>query len=108
MEVGWGVQLPGGGQVTPFGRWSREGADGHRLNVGTRWTILGERQAGGGNDAPGGGGLFDAAGVLGIGESDGDGVRGLRLDLDLFGEHVAASSQPPTRRLTLQGRIGFK
>ena len=109
MEVGWGVQLPGGGQVTPFGRWSREGADGHRLNVGTRWTILGERQVGGGNDAPSGaGGLFDAAGVLGVGASDADGVRGLRLDLDLFGEHVATSSQPPTRRLTLQGRIGFK
>ena len=108
MEVGWGVQLPGGGQVTPFGRWSREGADGHRLNVGTRWTILGERQAGG-NDAPSGAaGPFDAAGVLGIGVSDADGVRGLRLDLDLFGEHVAASNQPPTRRLTLQGRIGFK
>ena len=107
MEVGWGVQLPGGGQVTPFGRWSREGPDGHRLNVGTRWTILGEQQVGG-HDAPGGDGLFDAAGVLGIGASDADGVRGLRLDLDLFGEHVAASSQPPTRRLTLQGRIGFK
>ena len=107
MEVGWGVQLPGGGHLTPFGRWSREGADGHRLNVGTRWTILGEQPAGGA-DAHGGSGFADAGGLLGIGASDAGGVRGLRLDLDLFGEHVATRSQPTARRLALQGRIGFR
>ena len=36
MELGWGAVLPGGGQIRPFGRWSREGTGGYRLNVGTQ------------------------------------------------------------------------
>ncbi len=85
MEVGYGVLLPGGNQVKPFGRWSREGPTGHRVNVGTRWSLLGGETAGQEPAAP-----------------------GLRLTMDLFGEHVASGVQPPERRVGLSGRIVFE
>ena len=107
MQVGWDVLLPGGGQVTPFGRWSREGADGHRVNVGTRWTVLGARPVGGAG-GPVAGGLLGPGGLFGVGGPTAAGARGLHLELDLFGEHIASGVQPPAHRLTLQGKIGFK
>ncbi len=107
MQVGWDVLLPGGGQVTPFGRWSREGADGHRVNVGTRWTVLGKQPVGGAG-GPVAGGLLGPGGLFGVGGPAAAGARGLHLELDLFGEHVASGVQPPAHRLTLQGKIGFK
>ena len=107
MELGWGVLLSGGGHVTPFGRWSREGDDGHRLNVGTRWTILGQQGAGA-REARGDSGLLDAGRLFGAGAPEAAGRRGLLLEVDLFGERVVAGRQPPADRLTLQGRIGFK
>ena len=86
MELGWGAVLPGGGQVRPFGRWSREGADGYRLNVGTQWSVLGQP-----------------------GEGQGQGAQGLRLMIDLFGEQAKNTSlQPSERRMGLLGRIEFR
>jgi len=85
MEVGYGIALPNDAQVKPFGRWSREGPAGHRVNVGTRWAFLG-------------------------GETAGERLppaQGLRLAMDLFGEHVATGLQPPERRVGLLGRITF-
>ncbi len=84
MEVGYGVMLAGGAQVKPFGRWSREGPTGHRVNVGTRWSLLGGETTGQEPAAP-----------------------GLRLMMDLFGEHIASGVQPPERRIGLSGRIVF-
>ena len=86
MEVGYGIALPGGSQVKPFGRWSREGPAGHRLNVGTRWALLGGETAG--EQLPA--------------------TTGLRFSMDLFGEHVANGSRPPERRVGLLGRIAFE
>ena len=87
MELGWGAVLPGGGQVRPFGRWSREGADGYRLNVGTQWSVLGSQP----------------------GEGQGQGAEGLRLMIDLFGEQVKNTSlQPSEHRMGLLGRIEFR
>ncbi len=86
MEVGYGVLLPGGTQVKPFGRWSREGPTGQRVNVGTRWSLLGGLTTGQEPAAPG---------------------PGLRLMMDLFGEHVASGVQPPEHRIGLSGRIVF-
>ncbi len=91
LELGWGVVLPGGAQVTPFGRWTRHGADGYRLNAGTRWALL--------DDAP------DSDSGPGAGVRP---ARSLRFAIDLFGEQVANGLQPTERRLGLQGRIGFK
>ncbi len=86
MELGWGVVLPGGAQIVPFGRWSREGAAGYRLNAGTRWTALG---------APG--------------EDQREGApRGLQLMVDLFGEQASDGAQPAQRRVGLLGRIAFR
>ncbi len=89
MEVGYGVLLSGGNQVKPFGRWSREGPTGHRVNVGTRWSLLGGETTGQ------------------LTESPGTRSPGLRLMMDLFGEHVASGVQPPERRIGLSGRIVF-
>ena len=86
MELGWGAVLPGGGQIRPFGRWSREGADGYRLNVGTQWSVLGGQP----------------------GEGQDQGAPGLRLMIDLFGEQANASLQPTERRMGLLGRIEFR
>ena len=86
MELGWGAVLPGGGQVRPFGRWSREGADGYRLNVGTQWSVLGGQP----------------------GEGQGQSAQGLRLMIDLFGEQVKTGLQPSERRMGLLGRIEFR
>ncbi len=86
MELGWGFVLPGGAQIAPFGRWSREGAAGYRLNAGTRWTALaapGEHQAEG---SP----------------------RRVQLTVDLFGEQAAVDAQPAQRRIGLLGRIAFR
>ena len=83
MEVGYGVLLPGGGRIKPFGRWSREGAAGYRLNVGTQWATLG-------------------------GETAEQQAPGLRLVMDFFGEQVANGFQPPERRVGLAGTITFK
>ena len=85
MELGWGAVLPGGGQVRPFGRWSREGADGYRLNVGTQWSVLGQP-----------------------GEGQGQGPQGLRLMIDLFGEQANTGMEPTERRIGLLGRIEFR
>ena len=82
MQVGYGVLLPGGGQIKPFGRWSREGPAGYRLNVGTQWAMLG-------------------------GETAEQQAPGLRLVMDFFGEQVADGLQPPERRVGLVGRIAF-
>ena len=82
--------------MTPFGRWSREGADGYRLNAGTRWAVLGADPADADNPAPSG-----TAGALGN-------PRGLRLMIDLFGEQVAGGIRPTERRIGIQGTIGFK
>ncbi len=82
MEVGWGVRLPGGGEVTPFGRWSRQGASGYRLNAGTRWTVLGEP-----------------------GEGQ---TRRLRVSVELFGEQVVVGVQSTERSIGLLGRIRLK
>ncbi len=90
MEVGYGVLLSGGAQVKPFGRWSREGPTGHRVNVGTRWSLLGGETTGQ------------------LTESSGSRSPGLRLMMDLFGEHVASGVQPPERRIGLSGRIVFE
>ena len=81
MEVGYGVLLPGGSQIKPFGRWSREGAAGYRLNVGAQWATLGG----------------DAA----------DEEIGLRMMMDFFGEQIADGSRPAERRAGLLGRIVF-
>ena len=83
MEVGYGVALPGGGQLKPFGRWSREGAAGYRLNVGTQWATLG-------------------------GETAEQQASGLRLVMDFFGEQATDGFQPPDRRVGLAGTITFK
>ena len=107
MELGWGVVLPRGGQVTPFGRWSREGHDGHRLNVGTRWTILGQQVADAGG-ARAAGGFLGAGALFGAGAPDPAGDRSLRLEVDLFGEHVASGLQPSERNIGLLGRITFE
>ena len=82
MEVGYGVALPGGGRIKPFGRWSREGAAGYRLNVGTQWATLG-------------------------GETAEQQTPGLGLVMDFFGEQVATGFQPPERRVGLLGKITF-
>ena len=82
MEVGYGVQLPSGSRLKPFGRWSREGAARYILNVGTQWEALGAETTG--RDP------------------------GLRLVLDVFGEQVADGLQSPQRRLGLLGRLTFK
>ncbi len=82
MEVGWGVRLPGGGEVTPFGRWSCQGASGYRLNAGTRWTVLGEP-----------------------GEGQ---TRRLRVSVELFGEQVVGGVQSTERSIGLLGRIRLK
>ena len=86
MELGWGAVLPGGGQIRPFGRWSREGTGGYRLNVGTQWSVLGGQP----------------------GEGQGQGAPGLRLMIDLFGEQANTSLQPTERRMGLLGRIEFR
>ena len=82
MEVGYGVQLPSGSRLKPFGRWSREGAARYILNVGTQWEALGAETTG--RDP------------------------GLRLVLDVFGEQVADGLQSPQRRLGLLGSITFR
>ena len=82
MEVGYGMALPGGGRIKPFGRWSREGPAGYRLNVGTQWATLGGETA----------------------EQD----PGLRLVMDFFGEQAADGFQPPERRVGVVGTITFK
>ena len=92
LELGWGVVLPGGAQVTPFGRWSRDGADGYRLNAGTRWALLGDSPDAG--SGPAGAGARTA--------------RHLRFAIDLFGEQAASGLQPTERRIGLQGTIGFR
>ena len=86
MELGWGAVLPGGGQIRPFGRWSREGTGGYRLNVGTQWSVLGGQP----------------------GEDQGQGAPGLRLMIDLFGEQADTGLEPTERRLGLLGRIEFR
>ncbi len=86
MEVGWGIVLPNGAQVAPFGRWSREGAAGYRLNAGTRWTALGAPGENPGEDAP----------------------RRVQLMVDLFGEQASDGVQPAQRRVGLLGRIAFR
>ncbi len=86
MEVGWGIVLPNGAQVAPFGRWSREGVAGYRLNAGTRWTALGAPAADEGEDAP----------------------RRVQLMVDLFGEQASDGVQPAQRRVGLLGRIAFR
>ncbi len=83
MEVGYGVVLPGGGRIKPFGRWSREGPAGYRLNVGTQWATLG-------------------------GETAEQQAPGLRLVMDFFGEQVANGVQLPERRVGVVGTITFK
>ena len=93
LELGWGVVLPGGAQVTPFGRWSRDGASGYRLNAGTRWEMLGNEPTEAG--APSGSNHLDRH-------------HGLRVAIDLFGEQVASGVQPMERRIGLLGKIGFK
>ena len=87
MELGWGVALPGGGEFTPFGRWSREGADARRLHAGTRWTVL-QRPVEG------------RLGRLTL-------PRRLRLMVDLFAEQFAAAARPAENRFVLLGRAGF-
>ena len=86
MELGWGVMLPGGGEFTPFGRWSREGFGGHRLNAGTRWSEL---------NGPGEGRARPGRLTL---------PRGLRLMVDLFAEQFADAARPPARPAR-QGRL---
>ena len=86
MELGWGAVLPGGGQIRPFGRWSREGTDGYRLNVGTQWSVLGGQP----------------------GEDQAQGAQGLRLMIDLFGEQANTGLQPTERSMGLLGRIEFR
>ncbi len=88
MELGWGLALSGGAKITPFGRWRREGMNGHRFEVGTRLAVLGGRSS----------------------DTDGDSsARGLRVAVDLFGEHVSRGGlRPPERRIGIQGRILFK
>ena len=95
LELGWGVVLPGGAQVTPFGRWSRDGASGYRLNAGTRWELLGNEPTEAGAPKSGGGNHLDPR-------------QGLRFAIDLFGEQVASGVQPMERRIGLLGKIGFK
>ncbi len=86
MELGWGFVLPNGAQIAPFGRWSREGAAGYRLNAGTRWTALA---------APG--------------EHEAEGSpRRVQLMVDLFGEQASDGAQPAQRRIGLLGRIAFR
>ncbi len=97
MELGWGVVLPGGAQVTPFGRWSRHGVGGYRLNAGTRWEMLGTEPAEAGTPESGGRNDLDRRKGL-----------GLRFAIDLFGEQVASGVQPRERRIGLLGKIGFK
>ncbi len=95
LELGWGVVLPGGAQVTPFGRWSRHGADGYRLNAGTRWELLGAEPTEAGTPGSSNGNHLDRR-------------QGLRFAIDLFGEQVASNVQPTERRIGLLGKIGFK
>ncbi len=83
MEVGYGVALPGGSRIKPFGRWSREGAAGYRLNVGTQWAMLG-------------------------GETAEQQASGLRLVMDFFGEQATDGFQPPDRRVGIAGTITFR
>ena len=83
MELSYGVLLPGGGQIKPFGRWSREGAAGYRLNVGTQWAMLGA-------------------------ETDEASMPGLRLTMDFFGEQIADGVRSPEHRVGVFGRLAFR
>ena len=80
-EIGYGVTTSGGGRLTPFGRWSREGATGYRVATGARWTPLGQ-------------------------PTDPN-LPGRRLTINLLAEQFAAPMRPTARRLALQGTIGF-
>ena len=90
MELGYGLALSDGGQLRPFGRWSREGADGYRLNVGTRWSLLAQ-PATSSESAPG----------------EHASAPSFRFLVDLFGEEVYTGLRSRQRRLGLLGRIGF-
>ena len=83
MELSYGVLLPGGRQIKPFGRWSGEGAAGYRLNVGTQWAMLGA-------------------------ETDEASLPGVRLTMDVFGEQIADGVRPPERRVGVLGKIAFR
>lgn len=89
LELGWGVSLPGGGVVAPFGGYSREGAGGSRLNAGARWAAADLSAAG-----------RPRVGRLTL-------PRGLRLMVDFFAEQFAGSMGPPERRFALMGRVNF-
>ncbi len=40
MEMDYGIVLPDGGRVAPFGRWAAESGSARRLNVGVRLSVL--------------------------------------------------------------------
>ena len=85
LELGWGVVLPGGAQVTPFGRWSRNSATGHLLNLG----VAAQRAA--------------------LGQADGSVAQGpLHFTLRLFGEHLSDGHLPPQRHLSVEGSIALR
>ena len=81
VQAGYALPVTERGRIEPFGRWTRDGAAGYRLNVGTRLSVL-ERNEG----RP----------------------RGPTVSVDLFGEQHATGSHPVQRRLALQGSLGFR
>jgi hypothetical protein len=84
VHAGYALPLAERGRIEPFGRWTRDGPSGYRLNVGTRLSVLD-----------------------GVGRAEGP-ARGLAVSVDLFGEQYASGLHPVQRRLALQGSLRFR
>ncbi|MDE2655114.1 MAG: hypothetical protein OXI71_15020, partial [Gemmatimonadota bacterium] len=84
VHAGYALSLAERGRIEPFGRWTRDGPSGYRLDVGTRLSVLD-----------------------GVGRAEGP-ARGFAVSLDLFGEQYASGLHPVQRRLALQGTLRFR
>ncbi len=83
MELGYGLALDNGATITPFGRWSQDVGSGRRLNVGTRFSLLGV-------------------------PADETASSDIRFFLHLFGEHASSPLQPSQRRIGLAGAVKLR
>ena len=84
VHAGYALSLAERGRIEPFGRWTRDGPSGYRLDVGTRLSVLDS-----------------------VGPAEGP-ARGLAVSVDLFGEQYASGLHPVQRRLALQGSLRFR
>ncbi|MYJ09665.1 MAG: hypothetical protein F4086_05070 [Gemmatimonadetes bacterium] len=84
VHAGYALPLAERGRIEPYGRWTRDGPSGYRLDVGTRLSVLD-----------------------GVGPAEGP-ARGLAVSVDLFGEQYASGLHPVQRRLALQGSLRFR